>query len=181
MALMCVDSEFAEILDEKYKGNFQKYQQEEMTVMAEHMNKKLSDIKPNNRYDMKEIRKSSVLLSLILKEASKNKVAHLNMGRIQNLLSITNDFDKQHKPDDIVNRVLSDFIGILILSFLTAPHEQSTRYPDPNGINPSDYDNDVDIVDCMGEIIKKLEKINKDLDTITSSTPSQTTIEYPYY
>jgi HEPN domain-containing protein len=53
---------------------------------------------------------------------------------------------------------LASFAPLFTLSILTFPHESYTRYPESK-FKPSEYNNDIGIVQCVGEILQLIEDV----------------------
>lgn len=59
--------------------------------------------------------------------------------------------------------IACSFGGLYILSVVTYPHWEFTRYPDKE-MKPSDYSSDLGIVQCVGRILTKVENAIKVLE-----------------
>lgn len=190
MALHNVSFNFSEILDNKYANNQQLYHSEEQErpynrvgflfkkyekEFKENLNGKPlpSHVLNELKEQLKKLKATDntrpILLELLIKSESNQIIANLDGVQIKNLLSVTPKFIGQYQNTDkegiVFNTLLADFMDILVLTFITYPHDQSTRYPVSYiNLRPSDYENDeLGIVANCDILTDRLKKIISDI------------------
>ena len=190
LALHNVSFNFAEILDNRYANNQQLYYSEEQErldnrigVIFKKYEKEFkenlegkplpSQVVAELEGQFKKLKATDdtrpILFELLIKSESNQLIANLSGAQIKKLLSVTPDFIRQYqntsKEATRFNILLADFMDILVLTFVTYLHDQTTRYPVSDiSLRPSDYENEkFGIVESRDTLMERLEEIILDI------------------